>query len=427
MEQKKITLHWTRHAESCANLETGHTTDNNEYPTRKIGYSKINAQELNLYKQSTYFNDFFKNFNLMSQCGYHPNLSYIGMQQAILWGESIKLEEYDIICVSPMLRTIMTALMGGRGKECQIYVVPFIIENTNPLCSGQDAQNNPLSSDTLQKHVFLVKDWLEQNWFENFDDIKLMNDLQKLNDILKNIQITNTTCDVTHKIKIIENILTCRLKKNCTILNDIISLTETYITCEFDHNVEQANIIITQIKMMNNVKYIRGPKINFSVLKHFESMENAYTQSFDNFLTLVIPYIIKQNNLRKNNLKVLCVSHGNSMTNYFNNKYDVNNDHPYNTETFEEIISCSNNFKNIYSRIFNGTIYKPIKIRTNYENFEELNENICSINGLKGVINYGLENTMDKKLSNDMLFYKSNPNKYIKYGKTTYLKYKKRN
>ena len=136
------------------------------------------------------------------------------------------------------------------------------------------------------------------------------------------------------------------------------------------------------------------------------------------------------NNIQKYELKMLCVSHGNSMTNYFKNKYNISNmARPCNTEMYEEIIKCSPDFKNIYDRQFNNSIYNPIKIRTNYENFESVNGDMCSLNGLKGVINNGVNincNT-NNELQKDVKFFCEDSNKYAHDGsQNKYIRYKRK-
>jgi bisphosphoglycerate-dependent phosphoglycerate mutase len=415
MNNKTITIHWTRHAESCSNLEIGYETDKNEYPNRNIGYSQIDTQKLTIKKEPMTINNLLNPLNIFSQCGYHPNLSYIGMQQAILLGKFIKNIDYDIICVSPTLRTIMTALMALRGTNHKIYVVPFIIEDTNPLCLGNDMQNTPLSSLSLQQNVLFIKDWLEKNWIENFDDIELMDNLSALKNILVG------SGNNKKEIELIDKILNYKIR---TTLNDVKNLTHTLSNIQ---NV-QAQKMVGIIKKMCDIKYIRGPDIDFTILEHFES--DLYKQSFDEFFNLIIPYISNVNNIQKSNLKILCVTHGNSMANYFKNKYNISNmAHPCNTETYEEIIKCSPNFKNIYDKQFNNSIYKPIKIRTNYENFESINGNICALNGLKGVVNNNINCNCNanNELQKDVKFFCENSNKYVHDNyKNKYIKYKRK-
>jgi hypothetical protein len=157
------------------------------------------------------------------------------------------------------------------------------------------------------------------------------------------------------------------------------------------------------------MEYIRGPEVNLSIYKKFES----YEQSFDKFLNEILPNLIS-NITPKLNLKVLCVSHGNSMMDYFKNKYNVQNiPHPLNTQTYEEIIKY-NDYTNILDKKFNGSVYKPILIRTTYENFESINSNVCLLDGLKGSVNNVLScpNTQQ-----NVKFICKNPNKYIRYIK----------
>ena len=93
---------------------------------------------------------------------YQPNLSFIGMQHAILLGANYvkKMDtiKYDAVFTSASVRAIMTALVALRGTNYTINVIPFISEALN-LASwiSADNQNQPVKSDVLKRHVAFEK------------------------------------------------------------------------------------------------------------------------------------------------------------------------------------------------------------------------------------------------------------------------------
>ena len=99
-----LTLHLIRHAESCANYAEGYYDKGDE--KRNIGYNsipKIISDRPPTENIKNKDHDFTK----------EPNLTYIGMQQAILLGTNfLKKQNYDIIICSPMIITCMTSLFG---------------------------------------------------------------------------------------------------------------------------------------------------------------------------------------------------------------------------------------------------------------------------------------------------------------------------
>lgn len=82
-----FTIHWTRHAESCANFYTGNIQDYiQDYIPDNYIYNKgrEKSTKLSLKKQNRSI------YNLISSIKnmflYQPNLSFIGMQQGIKFG-----------------------------------------------------------------------------------------------------------------------------------------------------------------------------------------------------------------------------------------------------------------------------------------------------------------------------------------------------
>src|SRR5579863_10548211 len=204
---KTITIHWARHAESCSNFKGANYRDENLYPNRKKGYKKLtdetgevtelNERPSNIKRQITNVTSKISPKVLRNIALYHPNLSFIGMQQAILLGTDFVRNQlpYDAVFVSPSLRTIMTALLAFRGTNQRIIVIPFIVEHLN-IAGKFDNVNPPLALDKLKKYVAFVKDWLEENWIENFDDIELMTLLNTINSTIKEIGLRTKESDI---------------------------------------------------------------------------------------------------------------------------------------------------------------------------------------------------------------------------------------
>src|SRR5436305_770220 len=115
MNHRTITIYWSRHAESCSNFDKGSVDDKppNDYNEKdNIGYDR---REKNIEKIS---NNLVNPHKMLKAVGmYHPNLSFIGIQQAILLGTKfLKNHKIDAVFVSPTVRTIMTALIAYRSQ-----------------------------------------------------------------------------------------------------------------------------------------------------------------------------------------------------------------------------------------------------------------------------------------------------------------------
>lgn len=183
-----ITIDWARHAESCANFDSGNIQDKEKNKFRPLGYdvdtTKSTVQS-RTPKQQTFIEAGKKVLTkITAPFKYQPNLSFIGMQHAVLLGKEyikIKAPSYQAVFVSPLIRTIMTALVALRGTSCVIYVVPFISEVLNVAnIIGSDAQNTPVPSEVLKRQIAFIKDWLQYNWVRRFDDIEVIDNLSKL-------------------------------------------------------------------------------------------------------------------------------------------------------------------------------------------------------------------------------------------------------
>lgn len=386
MNNVKITVHFVRHAESSANYAKGDLSD--EIINQPIlGYNKVNNSNYNKVQtiEDTY--NYVKNIPLnlssaiKSSAYYHPILTYIGMQHGILLGKNFikhNNHDYDVVLVSPTFRAIFTALLALRGTNKTIYVVPYIneISNVAKYITG-DFQNMPVPSNVLKNCVLFFKDWLEYNWFGNFDDIELMEKLIEIKEYCK---------DDTNIVNLIDIFLTRKLSENNFDFDKHMKLLLTLL--------KNSNIDTTLLKNTLSVKFKRGPIVNFNIYEHFEKIDkkNIGCPSFDKFYNIIIPKAISDNIIpKKNNIKILCISHGTFIKGEIKRLYNINIGHPMNTEVIEEIRDTHNR-----PGLINLNVYKPIKIRSNYENFETLNGNICRTEGLKGILNLAIWKNNDR-------------------------------
>jgi len=194
----KITIYWTRHAESCSNFDQRKSNpasvqdiEPKNYNGR-VGYGKIKNElneDIDIDNNVKKILDEWDNkadamTAFKAPWLYHPNLSFIGMQHAIKLGTDFyKKNHVDVVCVSPTLRAIMTALLAFRSNNniAKIYIVPFIHEKYNHTSKlNMDYQNFPLTCEQIYKSVKVIKAWLEFNWFSYYDDIEIIDNLLKL-------------------------------------------------------------------------------------------------------------------------------------------------------------------------------------------------------------------------------------------------------
>jgi hypothetical protein len=145
----------------------------------------------------------------------HPNLTYVGIQQAIELGHFYKDKEIKYVFTSSSLRTIMTALMAFRNiNNVEIIVVPYLNEHTN-IAGSYDSQNLPLDSQQLKRMVQFIKDWLQKYWNIYYDDIELINLLRNIkmafNDGESRITNLRQKRLVQTIIEMIDAILNCKI------------------------------------------------------------------------------------------------------------------------------------------------------------------------------------------------------------------------
>jgi broad specificity phosphatase PhoE len=367
MKSLKITIDWVRHGESCSNVQSGHITDANLYPNRSLGYEKVTENNSSVPRKPI----------IPPLITYEPNLSYIGIQQAILLGTNYLSQQdkpYDLIFSSPKNRTVQTSLLSLRSDPSEtVFVIPFINEMPNFFISSFDKENYPLKSDQIEKMVISFKQWLQDDWIKNFDDIEVMSDLVL---IKKKIGPNN---DIN---QLIDQILECKPSKGKIDKRDDLqyqecdnSIRELILDiCQKLKNNSDPEIysVINKLLFLLNPKNLVGPTIDLSVLDHFNN-ETSYNP--EKFYSEIIPYIysiIKP----ETSFKILCFSHGNFIKDIANKFYSKNIIKIKNTQVFRETISYDPSTKISTHENFEIQ-YDPISIRQQFGNFEDLNKNVC--------------------------------------------------
>ena len=474
-----LNIHWTRHAESCANYHTNTIDDKppkNYKDKNNIGREKINNNINNNIIGGGNIITTLKGF-----CSYHPPLSYIGIQQAIKLSEKIDTSNinYDIVLCSPLLRTIMTTMIAFRNKpNTKIQIVPFINEELN-LCNGFDYQNNIPNLDILKRMVNYCTKWISSEEFKYYDDILLNDKLQEIALKKEDIYISsglskyatgilkyslNTTKQDNSSLQPLKNkydyINAIKILIG-TILNNKQNNTETLFTKNTFDVLKDIDLKDIDLKGGDNLKEIKElmeyytffdnyttkiklPDVDYTYIQSIKQQNDKFitgwkinnivydiNPNLDNFIDIILPKIIQdhklnnQSNSDSNPINIFIASHGTILKSYLNLQ-----NRPKNTEMYEMkcIMEQSNNQNKIY-RSTNSTItnyYIPESIRQTYKNFEILNPDICTNNSIKGVINSkeikGV-NLITDKITIGLTKYPLNDDLNDKYKKK-YFKYK---
>ena len=421
-DPKKFIIHWTRHAESCSNYDGHNFLDKDLYQDRPVGFDKLGESVVSSRQPSQRTTSIFT--GIKAYFKYHPNLSFVGMQQAILLGDKFaRYQQYDAVFSSATIRSIMTALMAFRGTNTIVYVVPYINERLNVASiATMDYQNTPFSSTILKRQVLFIKDWLEENWIKHFDDIEIMQQLISLGILLS---ANSKYPDIVDRIS---SLLNCKISKG-TLEYGAVTM-DKYRTCFNNYtlslienirakliNEEQADIkeYVSYFDKVLDKGFLRGPKVDFTLLEFFEKRcqsknDNKYFIHQDlrnpdmlKFYQYVIPCAVHYKILpEKSEMKIMCISHGAFVKEFFSKRYNHEFDHLMNTQVLAEeiIIGKFNNIICIERLNFDENKYIPSKIRTNFQNFEVLNMDICRLESLKGILNYPL---VDEALTNKMI------------------------
>jgi len=419
--KKEYTIIWIRHAESCSNYARGNLPDKatiSENKKKYLGYGKdfikdpsvsnpymkdIMRQNMsNLIEPSSRgFGQIFTDIlSSTKSLVYEPNLSFIGMSQAINLSPYISTisSEADMYISSPMTRTIMTALLSLRHKNLikpiTIYICPFI--NEIALFDLYDYQNKAVPSNILKKRITFIQDWLDRNWISSYDDIEVMDDLISIYDKV----------DSTHRASL-DKIFNCRKNKRANICekDDLEKFIREFIrTPIIDGTNNETKIFIEKYRiiMKDFSKFKRGPKISYEIYTHYENLYKGTNltliSSHTKFFSEVIPHIQKLYNDPK---FYVIYAHGLIIKSIWSTLnadsykfYEKELQHMMNTQAFKHESYRDESYRDESYRDeskkydyfnLNNT---PTKIRDSYFNFEEYNQNVCRKQSVKGVINY---------------------------------------
>jgi len=422
IEDKRLNIDWIRHAQSCAN----------------IAPFKISAPQQKLKAHTIY----------------QPNLTFFGLQQSIALGATYsKDQDYDIVFASPLFRTITTALMSLRMKpNAVIYVVPYIseVQHTELNIATTDVPNRAVPSDVLKRSVLFIKEWLEHSWIKYFSDIELFQTLEEMMTIAHPNDPNRPFVHPDDKIfidakSIIEN--QCKDSKDSkdgkdgscqneeklrAIIQSLLDGLKTGLGSRQSYHQQGApiqpsteetnkiNEYISRFEQFLNKKFIRGPRVDFSIYDYFIKTKGAdelygALPSFEKFYLEVLPFVFNRAetylpNPQKKEINMACYSHGAIIRGEMKRIYfkehgkDVVFGHVQNTEVFKEE-------RESYKR---GTIvrrgaYKPDdSIDSTYDSFKKIKEpadpnkksmytamknvlrsyrDLCRSEGLKGMLN----------------------------------------
>lgn len=495
----KVVIDWIRHAESCANVDAGNLTDKYQgvaqnmvgYTVRRpaeaargadINYEKylhwgFPAKNL-IRPELRNLNDFRRNirdgsldpvtpplrFNSKNifkntkknicRITYHPNLSFIGMQQASKLGEFLAKTEqkYHFVLVSASIRTIMTAMIAFIGEpDVTLYVVPYINEKINMSCMDVDYQNLPVSSVFLQNKIPKIRQWLQNNWINEFDDIRVMDALQSISTALQIIEyrsvesdsddywnsiatiVTKITDFVLRKIpktaikpdvkswirQILDDIqrviqLNPHLQRQDLISPPIVSPRDAYILIVYKGFHAACNFL--------NAVTQRGeiwPKISYQWLQEYENdtfqdskqavLNTLIRESNANiFYRRVLPKIFQNLTNTDTEIYIACFSHGQTIRKFLERYPGYSPPKIRNTQIIREIFTNSEEIIEpsmaITARIDEDTFlqhlgtwiltfeyYLPKSIRDTYGKFDDLNIDVCDKEaGINDFINSGL-------------------------------------
>ena len=434
-------IYWVRHAESCSNKQIRSIEDrepDNYYDKDNIGFHPKDYQISSKHQDNSIktiydiypdilnqpwitrdtkiSKDIIQLFN--AGLRRHPNITYIGMNQAILLGMNYMKKNIGNnnigVYVSASVRTIMTALLSLRGLEqITINVVPYISESTNPIKYIYDYQNEPVDSKILERSVLFIKEWLKESWIKYYDDIELFINLNKLKEYpgLK---------------EDIKNIINCKKKhddcydKILDFLNNLSRKLQQYSTrSRIPTDLLNYFSMFDYINKDKLNKYLEGPRVNFNILKDYEKINYTkekyenHVKRFEQFYTKILPNIDHDN--------IIVYSHGAILRETMASRYPrvTPRKITYNTQVYLEDL---NNSKIYYNE------YLPVPVRYTFGNIERLNPDLCTQSSLLGMINYPIWDDKYKSLINDM-----NPdiknidvNKYYKIYKQRYLEEKEK-
>jgi broad specificity phosphatase PhoE len=513
-----LTIDVVRHAESCANYAINNYLDKPPLTPQIEGNSRlpetIKQEQPKSIKQKSV--DFLVNpvqtvsdaASVVKGTAFRePNLTFVGMQQAIRLGNKITKEHaknpYDVIITSGLSRTILTALLALRSiPNIVIYVVPFINEIPNDFDlkgMGPQMQNDAVEPKYLKPKTKFLKDWLEKNWSSNkFEDIEIMTYLNNTRTTLNNyiVDVEKRTPTVNIENIELENKETTLIREFIIKLTNISQQTDKYtldtiiklmlenlrviilyLYTNSKKNIDKntKEILLQTYKAFENIKnitintYLRGPPVDFSIYEQFYESHNISKPNLNLFYNEIIPNL-QQKFDKKSNLRILMFSHGSliremikpinvmmededteeriveeeriieeeriaeakriaeeeKITKEAKNSEETNiaeednivkdaknaeEEHilkktNYNDENYPDIYNTEHKLRNttvirITKKQYNDPeyqiLYHPDFIRTNYENFETRNRDLCRGENIKGIINYKIGAIEDAK------------------------------
>lgn len=418
----RVIIHWARHAESCANVARKQIPPSP--PSRHKGFeyipknenlpldplpntdldNSINAllsnesdwvvvkddlENNNNIKNTDHENIFKKylkyaDYHILTSFNYEPNLSYIGIQQAILLGKNfVNCDYYDNFICSTMTRAMMTALFATRKcTDKKIIVSPFVSEKQKiPI----DQSNIPNTCFILKKKLLFIKDWIEKNWVTKYDDIEIMSALKQIRD---SVALIN---DNDKNNKNIIELVDSLLSKHFKALEDRPTLTVVDYIKKNNINPKIKEIVNQIDKIISN---IRGQKFNFELFNDIENDTQLNKKlkgdpDADIFYNKLLPEIIKKyTSDDKKEYHFMVFSHGDFIKSIAKKYHNKDIHVMYNTQVVEQIIDYKDSVPTFVD--IDTEKYNPQYIRKVYEDFEQFNNDICSTQSLKGIINYPL-------------------------------------
>lgn len=492
-EISNITINWIRHGESCANYAQGPNDKKKDIPTRS-GFGKFpNKYEEDNEKYDSILNDegdTQKNKHASngilynshpvsgSSNAYEPNLSYIGMNQAVNLGNDFffkqkHIDPKNIYISSGLTRTITTALLALRFiPDAVIYVVPYINETEN---NNEDISNIAVPLVILRKRIHFIQEWLRINWITRFDDIQIINFLITIYEI---IDVSKDTGLYLKKIIKIE--LDCRKNNNCreTNMTNLQQLVTYIIQIDnfkqflYKNQNHKLQFVIDTFKKLHDFKdnmdkFKQGPTIDYTIYSLYEIGYNKqnnqnnqiyqdklkipqnklkipypYYKNIGYFLTFILPiiqknmkfntdtnkYVFQKHDLKytEQHIKIYAFAHGHLIKTMWselnNNTYNKNKyvlDNMFNTMVVSDNIKINKQSNEIKTHDFN-IIYIPSQIRSNYYNFEYYNQNVCDLQSIQGIINYPLLKDPSKNLNIERYPPMSDVAFYYKHDKDYY-------
>jgi len=314
----------------------------------------------------------------------HPNLSFVGMQQAILLGQQTNdiIAHADIVFSSCSLRTIMTALISMRGIPNQkIYIVPHIQEIA--FSESQDTQNMPLDSVTMKRLVAFIKEWLCVGFFEYYDDLEFYTQLYELKNMLEKYNLKSKLYLLVVDILDGTNNQDRKRSRQIQMIKDLIMYDWDRFDQVISMQTDANDRIIQYFAMLKDnqkrIRYLQGPVVDFTILEEYEKNGYKPVSGSPTEFNKFYDQILFNNTYIKNKPihNIVCFTHGNALRQNILHRYNLILDETgtMNGEMWKEtIIKDSLKAPSQYIRKVN----KPEKIRSLYQNFERLNFDTCN-------------------------------------------------